>query len=484
MGLAVSILAQDFESLSRRALAAAATADLVELRLDRLATSSEAQLAALFARLGKPALVALNGPESYGSFEGSAQQRRDVLERAARAGAAFVDVDWRQAAGLAPLPGKTQRVVSRHEREVAGDVRALERELRAAARPGDRCKLVVEARSGTQALEVLALLADSPGDLIAFAAGAQGSFSRILAPILGSPWTYAAPDPLPGEALAPSAPGQLSVAQMRAAWPLAGPRASTAIFAVLGSPIAHSISPRVHTAALRAEQLDAVFVAVEVEQLEPALAALRAPNWRGLAVTAPHKQAAFAHSHAHDAASLRARASNTLLRDAAGWHGSNTDVAAVRALLRAWKGPAAPRALVLGAGGAARAALGALEAAGWQASIAARDLARAQALAREFGARALAWEQRGSQPFDLLLQCTPASGELFPEASIPPHALVIDAVYGPRRTALIEAALRRGAAVRDGGEWFLEQARAQFGIFHARVAPEAAMREELQRALG
>ncbi len=489
MGLVVSILAENFDSLARRAVAAVASADLIELRLDRLSDVDEKQLANLIAQLALPVIVAVNGPEAFGTFTGSAAERFAVLERAARAGAAFIDIDWRQARELPSLPHSTRRIVSRHEQQSAKSPAELLHELRASLREGDLAKLVIEARDGVAALEVLALLESADGDLIAFASGNPGSFTRLLAPILGSPFTYAAADPPAGEVLAPTAPGQLSASQLRAQWPAAGARASTQIFAVLGRPIAHSISPRVHGRALRALALDAVFVAIEVDDLPATLERCVAENWRGFAVTAPHKEAAFALTRDHDARSLRARACNTLVRTAAGWRGCNTDVAGVRgALAHAAAGAslADKRALVLGAGGAARAALVALEELGLSATLSARESERAKLLASEFKAVTLPWEDR-AQVFDILLQCTPASADasapLILKNSIAAGSIVIDAVYRPLETPLIAAANKRGARTARGAEWFSSQAREQFEMFTHRPPPDGIMSEEVLRAL-
>ncbi|HTF87016.1 MAG TPA: type I 3-dehydroquinate dehydratase [Planctomycetota bacterium] len=490
MALVVSILADDFDLLARRALRAAPTADMIELRLDRLPDVSESELSRLFAAIAKPAIVAVNGPQAYGSFAGSAADRRAILQRCARAGAAFVDIDWREASDFPPWGGSTRRIVSRHEIRLAGSARELERELRANARSGDWRKLVVEARSGEECLEILALLDGAQGDLIAFASGATGSFTRIVAPILGSPLSYAALDPAEGEVSTPTAPGQLLASQMREAWPSVGVSTSTQIFAVLGNPIAHSISPRVHTRALRAAGTDAVFVAVEVTDLAKTLALCSSKNWRGFAVTAPHKQAAFELAVQHDAASLRARASNTLVKTSAGWSAHNTDVVGVLgAALAASRGEslAGQRALILGAGGAARSALVALESLGAKSTVCARDLQRSSELAREFGASAIAWEARAATPFEIIVQCTPAqtagAEPLLADTAIAPGSLVVESIYRPLQTPLLAAASRRGAAVATGAEWFTHQAERQFEILTGQNAPRDLIREEVLRAL-
>ncbi len=493
MTLVVSLRDREFGALARRALVAAKSADMIELRLDSLTDVSEAQLGPLFAELGVPAIVAVNGPEAHGTFAGAPSDRAQVYLRAARAGAAFVDIDWRHARDLPKLPKTTRRIVSRHGRAPAGQGATWLEELRSAGAEGDQFKLVLEARTTADGLEVLSLLNDAPQDLIAFASGTAGSFTRVLAPILGSRLTYAACDAQEGFAGEPTAPGQLTASELRAAWPVAGPKRSTQIFAVLGQPISHSVSPRVHTRALRELELDAVFVAMEIDDLSATLDACAAPNWRGFAVTAPHKRAAFTLATQHDESCRTAGAANTLIRVKSGWRAANSDIAGVRGALLGASGKESlqgKRALVLGAGGAARAALAALAELGACATVCARDMGRAQLLAREFKAATLPWELRTealSTSIEILVQCTPvgqgARESLIPEDAIPRGAIVIESVYRPAETALLAAALRRGASAVPGSEWFAHQAAQQFEWLTNREAPVEVLREELRRAL-
>ncbi|MBK8180705.1 MAG: type I 3-dehydroquinate dehydratase [Planctomycetes bacterium] len=501
IGIATSILADDFEELARRARVTEERggSDAIELRLDRLADVEVGRLGNLIASLKLPVIAAAHGQDAFGHFDGDVRQRRDLLLRAARAGAAYVDVDWRLAAELGELPRGARRIVSRHERTAELSARELARSLGAVARPGELRKLVVEARDTDQALEVLELLeapgdgAADPGTLIAFAAGEPGRFTRIVAPILGSPLTYAAWEGRDGDVdrAHPTAPGQKTARELRAAWPARGASSGSSIFAVVGSPIAHSISPRVHTRLLRAAGLDAVFVALESRDLSRSLARLSAPNWRGLAITAPLKTAAFELARTRDRESERARACNTLVRTQEGWSGHNTDVAGVRDTLApvlARRKLPSPRALVLGAGGAARAALTALEFLGARSCVCARDAARALDLAREFGAEVLAWDARGNAlVFDVIVQCTPVGlgggASPLPESAIAADAVVLDAVYRPQDTELLLAARRRGAETLSGVRWFAGQAARQFELMNGMPPSMDLMEEEVGRAL-
>lgn len=487
MALVVSILSSDFDELANVAREQVRFADLLELRLDRWPSVPSDRLTNLISSLGKPVIAACNGPESFGHFRGEARDRFERLRAAARAGASFVDVDWKLARDFVEPLGATKRVVSRHaiDRTPPNLARELE-DVRRAAASGDRIKFVAQANSAEDALRVLGLLDGARGELIAFASGAKGSFSRVLAPIFGSPFTYAAPAVIGGRVIGPSAPGQLRADELRAIWPRDGATTKTAIFGVVGRPIGHSLSPRVHTAALRDAEFDAVYVAFEPDDFGAFVELARSPNFRGLSVTAPFKEAAFRAAHSADRRASAARAANTLLRDERGWRAANFDATALEGALRSTKLElAGKRALVVGAGGAARAALVALAELGCRSFVAARELDRARSLAREFGAAALAWAELASLEFDLVIQATPLSARSpIPAEALSSRTIVLEAVYRPLETALVREARARGAIVLDGSQWFLRQAAQQFEAFTARAPNELAMRSAFEDAVG
>jgi 3-dehydroquinate dehydratase/shikimate dehydrogenase len=230
--------------------------------------------------------------------------------------------------------------------------------------------------------------------------------------------------------------------------------------------------------ALRRLGADAVYVPFEVRDLHTFLGRLAYPSYEGFSITAPHKQPAAAARASPDETVQRTHAANTLVRLDGIWHACNTDVLGVRELLRRAFGRMAHerslgglRVLVLGSGGAARAALEAVAGAGGSAFVAARDAQRAAELARDLGARALEPGQLADLVWDGLVHCTPQGSLADPgELPIEPAllrrgAVVIDAVYRPRETPLVRAARERGCQVFGGGEWFVHQAVQQFALF-------------------
>lgn len=506
MAIVASHIADDFSSLSRQALDQASLADAVELRLDRIGNPGEEALRELVGRLGRPVIVAVHDREAFGSWEGSTDDRLEILRTAARAGASRVDVDVRLAPELGSLPGGCRRILSRHFTEgTPDDLAGPLRELEALAGEGDLVKLVTRARSAQDGLRLLERVRAAQGSLIGFCAGERGRFTRVLAPVFGSPYTFAAPArPPSGPAPEPTAPGQIPLDELRALLPPGGPGPRTEVLAVVGDRVRHSLSPPVHGAALRAAGRDAVFVALETDDFDDLIARLGDPVFRGLAVTVPYKREAFAAARERDAASAACRASNTLVRDGDGWRASNTDVSAIRGALErgferqgAGRGLRGAQVLILGAGGAARAAATAVLGTGARPLVSARRAEAGRELLAEIqGGEAGAvveWERIGEVPCDALVHATPVGspgcagragdGMPLPAERVREGIVVLDAVYRPARTPLLAAARDRGCTCVEGAEWFVRQAAEQFEAFTGQRPDENVLRGAFQHAI-
>jgi shikimate dehydrogenase len=259
---------------------------------------------------------------------------------------------------------------------------------------------------------------------------------------------------------------------------------------VLGWPVDHSRSPAMHNAALARLGLhDWRYQRLPVPPalLTQTTRALAPSGFVGANVTIPHKQAALALADSASAVAEAIGAANTLLLGADGSVvAENTDA---RGLIEAIDEPlAGRRALVLGAGGSARATVWAMREAGVdEISIYNRTPERAAALARELGARAVARPQAA----DLLVNCTavglaPAQDELaqlgLSEAAIGEYALVVDLVYRPGATALVSAAQRHAARTVDGLEVLVAQGALSLALWTGREAPRDVMRQAARAA--
>lgn len=510
MAVVVSHIADQFPDLARAALRQAPLADVIELRLDRIGNPGEAPLAEFIRAAKKPVIVACHGPAAFGEFEGSVEEHFDILRTAARAGATFVDVDATLALDFGPVEGKCHRIVSRHWTEgTPEDLEAFHDEVTEVLDEGDLVKLCTFARDARDGMRMLNHVRQVGGGLIGFCAGEAGSFTRVLAPIFGSPFTYAAPAEIPGEPVgSPTAPGQLRVNDLLGILPPGGVTPETAVFAVIGDRVRHSWSPRVHGMALKAAQLDAVYVALESDDWEGLFSLCTDENLRGLSVTAPFKEHAHRSAHTHDAGSTACGATNTLVRDPKGWQSFNTDVPSIRRVLeqgfeeRSGKvggqdGMDSAVVLVLGAGGAARAVVQAVLDVGGHPLVAARRKEAAEqlvaSLPRGNRARVVDFASIPDESYDALVNATPVGSEGYdpgewnglpmPADWVRPGTVVLDAVYRPVATPLLRTAKALDCVCVPGGEWFVRQAADQFQLFTHQEPDDAVLRGAFHHAV-
>ncbi len=257
---------------------------------------------------------------------------------------------------------------------------------------------------------------------------------------------------------------------------------------VRGSPVEHSLSPVLHRAAYRTLGLvDWTYDRVQLEtgELADHVAALD-DSWRGLSLTMPLKEAAFDVVHTASELAIRVGAINTLVRDADGWVGDNTDVFGIVEALREAGVDEARSAVLIGAGATARSALMALVQLGARAvSFMVRGELRAStlALAHDTGLD-VQTVPMGHWPFgaDLVIGTVPAvayAGRLgaLPPAQVP--SAVLDCVYGDGPSPLLGVAREQGYGVVDGRTMLLHQAREQVRLMTGLPAPTEAMREAL-----
>ncbi len=265
---------------------------------------------------------------------------------------------------------------------------------------------------------------------------------------------------------------------------------------IMGWPIRHSLSPRLHGHWLRRYDIDGAYVplAVAPDRLEVALRALPALGLRGVNLTIPHKEPALALVDGLTDAAARIGAVNTVVVGADGrLHGDNTDgygfLASLRAARPDWRADAGP-AVVLGAGGAARAIVAVLLDEGVpELRLLNRTKERAERLAATLGGpvRVIDWEDRAAALDGAALLVNTSSLGMHGQApleldlaALPPTALVTDVVYVPLETSLLAAARARGNLVVDGLGMLLHQARPGFRAWFG-VDPEVD--DELRRVV-
>jgi 3-dehydroquinate dehydratase/shikimate dehydrogenase len=489
--IVASIMPRDVSELRQLRDSTRQHADLFEVRADRWSGSAD-DLAVALAQLGREAIVAVRPKWQGGDFGGSEVERITLLRAAART-ASYIDVELRSAfATMAFAPAK--KIISTHDFEgTPDDLERMAAELRSVAPDAAFAKLATTTRSLAEVVRLLRLR-DAPGagpPLVPIGMGEAGLPTRLLAGRLGIPLVYGHP---PGAG--PTAPGQQDVLQLAELYRVREQRPDTAVCVVVGNPISHSLGPQLHNTLYGAARLDRVFVPLLAETLEEALAFADAFAFDGLSVTLPFKVAAAR-------AAVGALpgfpwpppegAVNTLKRGARGWLAANTDRAGLLATLERGAPELLVRgrkALVLGAGGAARTAVSLLVERGLAVSIAARTFAHAEALARELGGTAMEATPSHVARFDLIVNATPVGmqpdegASPLPDGALRRGQVVLDFVYRPRRTRLLAQAEAACARALDGVELFLAQALAQFQIFTGQAADPALARATIERALG
>ena len=285
-----------------------------------------------------------------------------------------------------------------------------------------------------------------------------------------------------------SAPGQLTVQDLTEVYRVRQTTAATALYAVAGRPLTHSASPVMHNLGFATEGLDAVYVPLESDDAQEFLRVADAFHVRGASVTAPLKRALVTYADATDEISRDIGATNTLRRRATGWEAANFDVAGFLAPLdRRGVALAGTRAVVLGAGGAARAAAFALRDRGATVAVAARRPEAAEGLATALGVEVETWPPAG--PWEVLVHATPVGtwpeqGEAVLERDALTGRVVYDLVYNPPDTQLLQRARAGGRETIDGLEMLVGQACAQFEWWTGRAAPAAAMEKAARAFVG
>lgn len=473
--------------------AAEAGAGLVELRIDCLRRDPD--LKRIFKEKPTPVVFTIRRGDDGGLWRGDEERRQRLLREAIVLGVDYVDLEVDIAEKI-PRPkfGKTKRIISYHNfRRVPDDLESITKKM--SDFDPDVIKVAVLVRTPAEASAVLDVASKSTSPMIAIAMGPAGSFTRVLGAKYGAPFTYAGfnPDRI-------FAPGMLQLGELKHDYFYDEINSETKVFAVIGDPIAQSLSPAVHNAAFRHAGLNSVLVPILIprELLKPSLSALEWLDIQGMSVTIPHKEAVVAMLSARDKAVERTDACNTLLRKDRQWIGHNTDYrAAIAALELALGGsPDAEvsplmdkQVLILGAGGVARSIAFGAASRGAGVAIANRNDERALKLAEDVGCRAVTWSMRASSLCDIIINCTPVGmhpdvdSSPVPAAAFKPGMVAFDTVYHPEHTMFLKLAREHECGTVSGVDMFVYQAALQFHYYANQDAPIELMREVVRKKL-
>jgi len=466
-------------------------AELVELRLDWL--SKPPDLPRLLSGRPTPCVITCRRQSDQGRWRGTEEQRLALLRAAIVDGAEYVDIED-DVAPLVRRYGSTRRIISHHNfEETPENLEEIHHGL--TKLDADIVKLVTMATTPSDAVRMLRLVRGAKTPTIGFCMGELGLLSRILCGKYGAPFTYAS-----FSSERELAPGQISFDEMRNVYHYDRINRETDVYGVLGDPIAHSLSPLIHNAAFRSENINAVYLPFRVlkQTLGHVLHDFEWLDVKGYSVTIPHKEAVLEEIERHDRFVTEIGAANTIYRDTEGvWSTTNTDYEAALASIRLGletgghgdQDLSGRKVLMLGAGGVAKAIALGLVRAGAGVTICSRTHARAMALAEKLGCQQIQWENRGAVFADILVNCTPVG--MHPSVDESPFAmnwfrdgmLVFDTIYNPENTLLLKEARQHNCRTVSGVEMFVRQAAMQYERFLGRAAPVDVMREALRHGI-
>jgi 3-dehydroquinate dehydratase / shikimate dehydrogenase len=464
----------------------------VEFRLDYLSRPALAFPKIKHFLVNRPHVVAIvtcRRAVNGGKFRGSAVSQADLLLKAATAtGCQILDLELQSAQQLKPaviekLRNRAALILSFHDFRAT---RKLEETLhKMLAFPADFYKIVTTATTLVDNVMMMKFLEKESDkhSLIALCMGEQGIISRVLGVRAGSVFTFGAA--ASGEE---TAPGQVTARALRDTYRIDQVDAATRVYGVGGDPVAHSLSPAIMNTALRRENVNAVYVALHAKTLTDLLNCTRDIPLHGLSITMPYKESILKHLDNTDSHTTKVGACNTVVRAQDGkLYGFNTDTAGIVRPLERRITLENAKILVLGAGGAARAAVFGLRERGAEVYILNRSAGPAQKLARQARVRAIKRADLKKLSFDVIINATPVGMGKSKESPLKPDEIkaryLFEMIYDPAETRLVKYAKAKNIEVIPGIEMFVHQAARQFEIWTGKPAPWDEMLRVVNLAL-
>ncbi len=450
--------------------------DMVELRIDMLEPSERVRTAEFPSKVPVPVVLTFRRKCDGGEFEGAEDERVQFFRSVLKPGCGFAYVDFEddfrhddlssaaKSAGVKVIrsmhsfDGPVADVVGRC-REMRGETNEIPKIAFMPKCLADVSRLFSETAEFTEFPHILCAM------------GPMGFASRVLAARTHSILAYASSGAL-------SSIGHVSPHELVKTYRCRSLTPNTQLYGVTGYPLVFTRSPEINNAAFSAAAEDSVMVPFPSATAEEAIAFMRSMGIRGLAVTYPHKQSVMPLLDGMDDAARTIGAVNTVVLEAGRLIGHNTDAPGFAAALKAFLGVkdlCGRKVAVVGAGGAARAVVYALKCLGAEACVFNRTVAKAKALADEFGfaSAALGAETDGlfSEYADVVVQCAAPGGD--PEHFDPLafHSFsgkesVYDLVYEPDVTPTLARAAAAGCRVENGFSMLQAQAREQRRFYH------------------
>lgn len=476
--ICVSLTEETTEGLIDRMADLAPVADLFEIRGDLVL---DLDLLTILRAKTRPLLFACRAASEGGRWSDTETRRRMNLLEAVKRGFEYVDVEYRSDFfDVMMEKSGSGLVVSYHDMEgMPDDLDSLY--FKMCNKGADIVKIAVTPHSIADVgrlLEFAEQTSKGGGKpLIAIAMGPLGVITRVVAGRYGAPFTFASA--APG---AESAPGQVPAALMADLYRVREVTAATRVYGVLGADVTRSLSPALQNRAFEARRIDAVYVPLQAEALEPFMTALPALGLAGFSVTRPYKTEILPYLQEVDEAAALCGSVNTVVAHDGMLQGSTTDGRGILAPLKRLVDLKGKRVVILGAGGAARAATLAFFRKNARVTVLARDAAKARSVAAVVGCAHGALLDLANHPWDVLINATPVGSSACPDETpvaaslLRRGSLVFDMVYDPLETRLLREAKAAGCVIVGGIEMLIAQAVAQFETWTGLEAPLDVMK--------
>jgi 3-dehydroquinate dehydratase-1/3-dehydroquinate dehydratase/shikimate dehydrogenase len=474
------------ESLAASKRAAEKSPDLIEVRFDHISPLPNDLTG--FKEVAVPKIATLRSVSQGGKFSGSDREKLLLLRRAVKAGFKVVDIESNSsllANSLRDFRG-AEIVCSYHDPLLTPETARIVEILVSNAARGDVTKAAFKVNSVHDVLSIVEaamVFSSTEEEFILLGMGELGEMTRIYANRMKCAFTYASLEP--GKE---AAPGQIDFDTLRHLGD------DPIITGITGYPLGHSLSPQMHNAAFQKLGIPGRYLSLPAqdEELEDLLELAAELNIKGFNVTIPHKENIIPLLDRLDEIASRTKAVNTVINRNGEFIGTNTDVFGVtKTFEKAGVQVKGKRALVIGAGGAARACISFLSSAGARISMVNRTRPRADVLASDFqGVRVVDKGEAEKMPYDVVVNCTPLGMNGFPDdLPISPQVFrggqfVFDTVYNPSITRFMTEAQSRGATVQSGMEMLVHQAIKAFEAWTGRSPSHDVMMEAARSALG
>lgn len=487
----VAITGTDAAEMFDKAEALARDNPFMEFRLDYLKSQSAA-----YPRIRKfldthPDAIVIatcRRVQNGGKFKGSLAAQLEVLLKSAAAGCQIVDIELESAQSLKAgdldkLRGRAVLLLSSHDFKHTRKIDETFAKMKPFA--ADLYKIVTTATNLYDNVLMMKFLQENHDrySIVGLCMGEQGIISRVLGLRAGSAFTFAA-----ASAGEETGPGQISAQELRSIYRIDSLDTATRVYGVAGDPVEHSLSPIMMNAAFRREAVNSVFLKLHAKKLEDLLACVRDIPLSGLSVTMPYKESIIDALEKTDPVTAQIGACNTVVRGQDGrLIGFNTDVSGLVGSLEQHLSLQGARVLVLGAGGAAKAAVFGTKARGAEVFILNRTVENGQKLARKAHVKTIKRADLAKLDFDVIINATPVGMGGNGTAPLTDKELkakyIFDLVYNPLQTRLLAAAKARGLHTISGMEMFVQQGAQQFQIWTGKPAPITEMRTVVLREL-